>query len=204
MGTIHPGDWKQVGVRNQRSMDPESARRLASGFWKHDYDHLTDTVTWVCNKRKLNDKLAEAMLDREFAHRFTQGGLSILNRMFGEGTVEAFRHSGGDHVKMRFDPFRERYTMGMDLARGKDMALYSQFNNCTTTSGTTTSGGWARKTTKTMPYKAPSKAPDRLVRNLPFVNGGADDLVNTLQREFNHWAGLQMMVIRSAQKEVKA
>ena len=34
----------------------------------------------------------------------------------------------------------------------------------------------------------------KLVRNLPFVNGG-DGLVETLQREFDHWAGDQMKLI---------
>ena len=34
----------------------------------------------------------------------------------------------------------------------------------------------------------------KLVRNLPFVHGG-DSLVQTLQREFDHWAGDQMKLL---------
>ncbi len=46
-------------------------------------------------------------------------------------------------------------------------------------------------TTKSVAKKSVAKS---LVRNLPLV-AGSGDLVNTLQREFNHWASLQMQAL---------
>ena len=87
-------------LRDPRTTGPESAKRLASGFWHHSYDMETQTTSWRCNKRKLNDQIAEALLDDEFREAFHKRGFEILDRMFGEGTAKAYSHkvSGPDDI----------------------------------------------------------------------------------------------------------
>lgn len=188
--------------------DPESAKRLASGFWSHQYDHFGDIETWSCDKRKLNDALVAKMRDPEFSYNFNNNPRRLLDGLWGEGTYEAFRHSSNDRVNIRLNPF----------LRENQMALYTGTSTNTNTITTTTAGtsgyyyGYdqrmyirdeldaqmrrevqnaiAKEGKKLSSYKFRKK----LVKNLPFVNS-SDGLVKTLQREFDHWAGDQMKVL---------
>ena len=136
-------------------------------------------------------------------NQFSKDPIRFLDARFGEGTGEACRHAGQDRVAMRFDPFR-----------GIDMALPSYLTG-TTTSGTSTTeavntvyDSWIMDHIKEERiYKKFDKAINKkqthesisfkkkLVRNLPFVEGG-DGLVKTLQREFDHWAKPQLEIMR--------
>lgn len=182
-------------------MDPESAKRLASGIWNRQYDPLADMETWTCDKRKLNDKIAEAMTDPEFAQRFTQGGMRLLDRIFGEGTAEAFRYKSNERVCMRFDPFRDTQRLSMDLGR-KDAIARGTTSTATNEFFTTASAGQTfvrdemkrqvKDVAKT--YVAPAR---KLIRNIPFKIECGGSLLSSLQREFDHWAGDQMKLVNS-------
>lgn len=185
-------------------MDPESARRLASGFWKRDHDLCTDTTTWKCDKRKLNDQVAEAMLDRDFREMFHKSGLGILDRLFGEGTARAYSyktaHTDDRWVAMRFNPFGDE---------GREDMAYGTYattnNNWTTTTTATTSTftdggnlmfptGSAKKPDESYSWAKPRSSRKKMIRNLPFAAGR--DLLATMQRDFDYWAGAQMDAIR--------
>lgn len=204
---MRPGAYKHI---DPRTMDPESALRLASGLWKHEYALDTDIDTWVCDKRKLHEAVQEIMLNPSTFQQFTMDPTRFLDARFGKGTGEAYRHSGQDRVAMRFNP----YTMGIDPARGRDMAYLTgtTATTWTDTSTSSTTDTWImqhaqeqrmyeqrQRQKQQHDKKAYSKkeghAPVRkLVRNTPFVCG-AGDLLNTLQRDFDHWAKPQMAVI---------
>lgn len=76
------------------------------------------------------------------------------------------------------------------MGLGHYYASNTATNTITTTSGTTDSI-WVNPQSrhKTKPITPKKKKPKGLVRNLPFVNGG--DIIETLQREFDFWAGAQ-------------
>jgi len=199
---MRPGQYKHIDPRTQ---DPESARRLASGFWKHQYDYETQIDTWTCDKRKLHEAVQQIMMNPHSFQRFTMDPTRFLDARFGEGTGEAYRHSGQDRVAMRFNPF----TRALTREGQEDMAYWIDTSSGTTTTTTTTAGTTCDNIIISSPppqlrqkqydKKAYAKkegyAPTRkLVRNMPFVCG-AGDLLNTLQRDFDHWAKPQMAVI---------
>jgi hypothetical protein len=191
MGVLRPGAYKDI------SQDPESARRLASGFWKHEHDFATDIDTWVCDKRKLHEEVQKiCMSNNETFKMFHRDAARFLDHRYGDGTGEAYRHSGQDRVAMRFDPFR-----ALNNRDGVDAMAYWIDTTSGTTTTTTTAGTSCgnivisspppQRQQKTKPYVATAK---KLVRNMPFVHGG-DSLLATLQRDFDHWAGSQLKVV---------
>lgn len=191
---LRPGDWKSV---DPRTMDPETDKRLRSGFWRRDHDFERDMVTWTCDKRKLNDKIAEAMLDREFQEQFTKQGMSILDRLFGEGTANAFSHKGKERVSMRFFD---------DMHRENDMAYWIG-NTTTSTSDTFTTAGSTCSNliirdgnpglTKRPVVKQGlgSIGKGRLITKVPFKVEHGGSLLSSLQREFDRWAKPQMQAL---------
>ena len=205
-------------LHDPRTQSPDECRRLNSGFWKRDYDMCTQTETWTCDKRKLNDKVAEAMLDHEFRRSFNMAGPSLLDKMFGEGTAEAFSHkTSNDRVMMRFNPFNDRQMLGMDLARKDSMAL-TTFANMNTGTTTTTAATVSNNTNEFFTVagssqmfirdevraagekavKAFGSKPSRkLIKNIPFKVEYGGSLLASLQREFDHWAGDQMKLVNS-------
>lgn len=203
-------------LHDPRTQSPDECRRLNSGFWKRDYDMCTQTETWTCDKRKLHEAVQKVCMDQWASQQFMRDPSRFLDARFGEGTGEAYRHSGQDRVAMRFDPFRDRQMMGMDLARKDDMAMAtyanmrsgSTFTNTTTTSGTTTIGnGWldmeqrknemlsgslgSQRITKDRAiYKAPSKL------RIPFKVETGGDLLSSLQGAFDRHTKSQMRLVR--------
>jgi len=201
--------------------DPESAKRLASGVWKREYSALSNTETWICNKRKLNDKLAEAMLDRDFADQLHKHGHEILDRICGQGTADAFRYKSGERVAMRFDPpIRDKMMgaiqgqrnqiLGCDLAGGRDqMALgYSTYTGATSgntfttaTTGSTTSDNtyWIRDEVRAQLEQSVKHATNRVAAKRqpmkPFRVETGGTLLSSLQREFDRWAGPQLKLV---------
>ena len=175
---------------------------------------MTDLETWTCDKRRLNDKLAHAMLDREFSEKFHQQGAGILDRLCGEGTAEAFRHSSNDRVAMRFDPFRDKLMgsiqgqrnqmLGCDMGKGRDqMAMYNSYtgvtsgNACTTstTTSATTSDYWITDAVKSELKKAVKKQVNTKKPMRPFTVEHGGDLISSLQRHFDLWAKPQMRLL---------
>ena len=199
MATIGPASWKGIDPRQ----DPESAKRLASGFWTHDFDMCTQIDSWACDKRKLHDVVARKMMDPVFRKYMTDyGPTRTLDMMFGEGTGEAFAHSGGERIAMgiaQFDSL-ERKERNMALNRyytGWSDTIGTSTNTFTSTSSNSNfldSGSFTSKAKKKKVADS-YRQPSTLVRNLPFVCN-TDDLIGTLQREFNYWAGKQLDVLR--------
>lgn len=215
---MRPGGYRRIGPPDDPATDPETQKKLRSGFWSHEYRFDRNEDVWRCDKRGLEEAIYNIMRDRRESQFFSQDPERYLDVKFGEGTGRAWAHRdkhGSPWVDMR----TPRY-FGMDLAREKDMALYpiSQHRQWTgTTSGATTTAtaaastkydSWimdhikeegiykelkARQfTTKKTDPKIRFKK--NLVRSMPFVNG-VDGLLKTLQREFDHWAGDQMRLL---------
>ncbi len=195
-----------------KPMDPESYKRERSGFWKRHVDLAQDIETWTCDKRKLNDAISRAMLDPIFAREFHTQGSRILDKLWGEGTAEAFSYrtkGDQDRVNMRFDMGATRRRYNDD---GADAMAYLLGTNSTSTTTTGTSiNTWTTASTNayirdeiearvmrdrvnnTPPpqFKPKKKA---LVRNMPFACAQGT-LLATLQRDFDYWAKDQMELI---------
>jgi hypothetical protein len=173
-------------------MDPESARRLASGFWKHEHAFDTDIDTWVCDKHKLHEEVQKICMNNWTFKKFQMDPIRFLDYRYGEGTGEAYRHAGQDRVAMRFDPFRDRQMMGMDLARGKDEMVYwnTGTTTSTSTSNTFTTTGSARVTKGKAVYKGPSNL------RIPFKIETGGDLLSSLQGAFDRHTKSQMRLVR--------
>ncbi len=202
MAMLRPTDWKGVYC-DPRTVGPETDKRLRSGFWRRDCDFETDTITWTCDKRKMNDKVAEAMLDREFAEQFARQGMGILDTLFGEGTAEAYRHktNGNDRVSMRFfDDKKGRDDMA--LWYGGTTATGTSTCNTITTSGSTNEWfdisqqkryvkDYQQRTMQKGGLGSKKPSINRLAR-IPFKVEHGGDLLSSLQREFDRWAKPQM------------
>jgi hypothetical protein len=192
MGVMRP--------RDPRTMDPESAKRLASGFWHHSYDMETCITSWRCDKRKLNDRVAEAMHDRDFLDAFQKHGFGILDRIFGEGTSKAYAYNvngPNDIVSMKIRD------------EEKEMATGYWVTGTTTTDASTT-GGTMNISNNTFtdsrprhiagsvqerPNAPPPHKQGRLVTRVPFKVETGGSLVRSLQREFDRWAKPQMVMV---------
>lgn len=194
-------------------MDPETARRLASGFWRHEHSMENDMDTWVCDKHKLNEAVQQIMMDQWASKQFYRDPVRFLDARFGEGTGDAYRHASQDRVAMRFNPLKRAWENGMATSS----KYYSGYTNIyagtdTTSTTSSTSGvvdGWVqqhmqeerlyhqqmrqKKDALAVKKGAPLLAA-RLVRNMPFVCG-AGDLLNTLQRDFDHWTNQQKRIL---------
>lgn len=222
MGAMRPGDWKRMA--RPANQDPESFKRLRSGFWRHSRDFETQNDRWTCNVKQLREEVGRAMIDREFAQRVAHYGISkVLDDTFGKMTAHAYHHQlkGSEELVqmiipdfMKEDP-RARY-MGYDLARDDKVDAMAYWTGTTTNTTTTTAGtsttGWYElygnkiindnsffeKETK----RAIKKAADsisfkkRRVRTFPFkLPATSKSLLDQLQSEFDHWAGDQLKVI---------
>ena len=213
MGTTRP--------RDPRSMDPESAKKLASGFWTHEYRMDTQEDIWRCDKRKLEDAVYQILRDSRESQFFSQDPIRYLDVKFGEGTGRAYSHRNQQHnpfVNMAIP--RE---MGMDLARGRDSMALASYASLygTTTTGTAASNTitttdssdsmyWIRDEMRKQVKKTANQffdkkaytkkegyAPTRkLVRNVPFAYAKGT-LLATLQRDFDHWTKPQMELLRT-------
>jgi hypothetical protein len=204
------------------NQDPESFKRLRSGFWRRDYDLATQNERWTCDVKKLREEVGRAMIDRDFSQRVSMYGLSrVLDEMFGDWTAKAFHTKlQGDSSLvqmqvpdfMREDPRRARY-MGYDLARDDKADAMAYWTGTTTNTTTTTAGtsGWYelygnkiisdnaffKKETE----KAIKRATDKIsfrkrrVKTFPFKGSKHTSLLDQLQQEFDHWAGNQLKVI---------
>lgn len=208
---IRPENWKGI---DPRSIDPESAKRLASGFWHRDYSMETQTETWTCDKRKLNDAMAQTLIDPQWSRLLAELGPSAyLDKRFGKGSAEAFHtKSNGERLQMRFNDkqYMDRY-MGSDPAKGKDMAMatFANFSNGTTTTADTSTYTTAGSGESYIRYPSPheyekkrsihrqfkQKNPNKLVRKMPFKVEYGGSLLDALQREFDYWAKPQMELV---------
>ena len=186
--TKTPFSWKEM--YGDPRQDPESFKRRNSGFWHHQFDQFAQQEVWTCDKRKLNEKVAEAMLDPAFARDFYEKGSRILDRMFGEGTAYAFHtKTKKDMLAMRLNPFMEQEKMGAKQRRDDAMAYYWQGGSTATTTTSDTTSGTCNATNMYIRDEL-----EQQVRNMPFVCGKGD-LLNTLQRDFDHWAKPQMRML---------
>ena len=176
-----------------------------------------NSSTWVCNKRKLYEEIQRIHLNQWSARQFADDPLGFLDARFGEGTGKAYAHrSSGSDERVMFR-FPQHY-------REDNMALWTGTTSGTTSNTFTTTSAAAGMTEQYLRdhlrheveaqkqrlmnemipqemLKRPSDPPSRsikfkkrLVRNMPFVHGG-DSLLQTLQRDFDHWAGPQMKLI---------
>lgn len=166
----------------------------------------------------MNEAIKQIMMDLHESRVFQKDPHRYLDTRFGEGTARAYftkHESNRPYVDMRTPGF---FGNGYaDLARERDMAMsthyFTGWTDWGTTSSTTASG-----TNSVLTYAdlenikhnlrarassdieqaiqgERSKPPvKRLVRNVPFVCGSGD-LLRTLQRDFNHWAKPQMVLI---------
>ena len=188
-------DWRNL--YGDKSMSPDDLKRYQSGFWSHEYRIENNETVWRCDLRGLEEAVRHVVMDYHEARLFMENPVQYLDRRFGEGTGYAYaRRHEGDRP---YIDLRTPRHMAMDLARDRDMAMaygYTTATNTTTTSGTSGNYWMVDEMTKVKKRKAhsPIRFKKKLVRNLPFVDGG-DGLVNTLQREFDHWAGDQMKVL---------
>ena len=209
-----------MGRSDPRTMGPEADKRLRSGFWRREHDFESDTITWTCDKRKLIDKVAGAMLNQNFAREFARQGTAVLDCAFGEGTAKAYSYktSGNDRVQMRFNAER-----GFDLAKGRDeMTLWfdgsgiiSNDTACTTANNTFTSastntltinsgalGGAHRQEMRQQQSNHVNKIaniyhhkPKKQVTKVPFKGEYGESILVSLQREFDRWAKPQMKLV---------
>lgn len=197
-------------------MDPESMKKLASGFWKHEYRIENNEEVWRCDKRGLEDAIYKIMRDSREAMFFSQDPTRYLDVKFGEGTGYAWGHRNrhdNPYVDMRLSQemmYNRKTATEVMRERERDatMAYYNTYANTGTTSNTNTTAGsssawmesqmqkdYSRMKTGKPPAKPPSVHHNKkLVRNLPFVCG-SDDLLNTLQRDFDHWAQVQKRIL---------
>ena len=195
MGVIRPGGWKTVGPK---TISPEEHRRLNSGVWSRKYNMETCVESWTLDKAKLHKLLAEAFNDPETAERFRLNTKAHLDRVFGEGTYDAYMYHKRPTVT---DEHRED---------SNDMGTYWSDNNTSTASGTFTTTGSSSVTSNTFIVdtlarnrgmeegrriakkvsKASHSHPTRNVKlNVPFLRRNNLTLLEQLQEDFDRWAG---------------
>lgn len=163
------------GKYGNKSMDRESAKRLASGVWKLVIEAGEDI--WTCNVALLREKLHQmACSDHRMYEQYCKNPKVFLDARFGDMTAKAFNHySAGNRISFRTNPydddsaFMKSYKMRMNNKYG-----YLHHNG----------------TPETIKFER------KLVRNLPLVYGG-DSVADTLQREFDWWAGEQVKRLQS-------
>ena len=165
-------------------MDPESAKRLASGVWKHEHRPDTGEDVWTCDVYRLREKLHHmACSDRRMYEQYCRNPDVFLDARFGDMTAKAFRHySQGDRIRFRTNPYDDYAMLGRMNAK-YDYKMYDQY-----------SPPRPQKKEETVKFER------KLVRTLPFhfssINGEIGLLAN-LQSEFDWWAGEQVKRLRS-------
>lgn len=201
-------------------MDPDGRKKLASGFWTHEYRVDVGEDVWKCDIHKLNQAVCEIIKDYRESQLFNKDPHRYLDTRFGSDTAYVYfsKHNKGNerHVYVKNNPF------AYDLARKRDEMAIGRYKyghtdwlvNSTTSSsldpaimkqqmerirneliqetlygrdGTelgARSGPTSKKRDSTISFR-------KLVRNVPFTNGGKGKLLETLQKDFDHWAGKQ-------------
>jgi hypothetical protein len=190
MALISPGEWKSFP-------DQMSAKRLASGVWKHEREYSPEQCQyiegWTLDKKLLHRQLTEAIYDPDVAAIFHKDKKAFVDRYFGQGSFDAYTK----HKRPSDDRVDAMAYANMSNTSG------STFTGAGTTTTPASSnlwidptGGFLRNEMKQHVKAATKKfnAPKRLVRNMPFVCG-AGDLLATLQRDFDHWAKPQMRAV---------
>ena len=190
-------------MRSGQAMSPDHAKKLQSGFWKHEYRAETGETIWRCDLHKLNETIRDILMDYHECKRFQSSPADYLDTRFGSDTARVYFSKRNDkmgrYINIRENPYLR-----------ENMAYWNTGTTTNTNTTTSTSGSlymydelrymqekMIREQAHIPPVKKKTPAPKkRLVRNMPFVNGG-DSLLATLQRDFDHWAGAQMKVIHA-------
>lgn len=178
---------------------PEEAARLRSGVWKfkREYSHELggDMVSWTLDVDLLYKLLMARLKNSAEYSLFTHNKKGYIDGYFGPGTYDAYV----EHGRLQALPENMHKPMGLYKEVQKMAISNCKFTNSGTTGGTYTTnttndiviygdGDLRYKKGSSWEGEKVSKKRKSLVRNLPFVDGG-DGLLETLQREFDYWAG---------------
>lgn len=191
-------------------------KRRRSGFWTHEYRVANKETVWRCDLHGLEQAVNRIMMDLHEHHSFTENPQKYLDTRFGEGTAYAFfnraRAEGRSYIDLRTPDYLRGQNMATPYWHGIDTAAASgRMTGSTTATNTFLTTATALRDqnfvdhntflTKNVQRSVRAKSDllynkrygntathKKLVKNLPFANGG-DGVIETLQREFDYWAG---------------
>ena len=152
--------------------DPETEKKLRSGFWRREASFETGEVRWILDLFKLEDAVRELISGR---HRdvFHQNPEHCLDMLYGEGTGRAYftqrRHHGDRYINYHEPRF------GMPPCP-------------TPPSPKTPSEKPYRSLVRTMPLQ------------VSWINGQCS-LTSQLEQEFKAWAGSQLSDVQRWSRE---